>query len=143
MDQPLPFGLSLNSTTGVISGVANPVSAPRDYEITASNATGSKLDTMNLTVNAGEDYDLMWGNSASLTLNTTTPGSGVTTGQKNFPVLVRLSNAHRSVFQQAKSDGSDLRFSNLAGGHLPYQLEWWSTDPADTSAAIWVLADTV
>ncbi len=143
VDQPLPFGMTLNSSTGVISGVANPVSAPRDYEITASNVTGSKMDTINITVNPGEDYDISWANSASMTLNTMTAGAGVTTGQKNFPVLVRLSNAHRTVFQQANADGSDIRFSNAAGGHLAYQIERWSVSAGDTSAAIWVLADTV
>ena len=60
-----------------------------------------------------------------------------------FPVLVRLTNAHRAIFQQALSTGADIRFANSGGTHLPYQIERWSVAPGDTAAAIWVLADTV
>ena len=139
----LPSGLSLNTSTGVISGTATPVTSSTNYILTASNATGSLMDTINITVNPDDDYNT-WTNSATLTLNTTSSAAGITSGGiGKFPVLVRLTSAHRAVFQQALSNGTDIRFANAGGTHLPYQIERWSVAPGDTSAAIWVLADTI
>ncbi|HAO99879.1 MAG TPA: hypothetical protein DCQ83_07525, partial [Fibrobacteres bacterium] len=138
----LPTGLNLNTSTGVISGSATTLSASTNYVVAMANATGSLMDTIGITVDPVDDYSL-WPDSASFTLNTTTAGASVTSGQKNFPVLVRLTNAHRTIFQQALANGDDIRFANSAGTHLPYQIERWSRVSGDTSAAIWVKADTV
>lgn len=52
VDKPLPKGLKLNDTTGVISGTPRPISPATDYTITAYNASGSAQATLNITVNA-------------------------------------------------------------------------------------------
>ncbi len=135
----LPSGLNLGSSTGVISGTAVSLASAANYVITASNATGSLMDTINITV-AFDDYNT-WAHSASLTLNTTASAANVSAGQGKFPVLVRLTPNHLAVFQQALANGTDIRFANAAGTHLPYQIVRWNST-AD-SAEVWVLADTV
>lgn len=46
----LPTGISLNTTTGVISGTPTVLSTATDYTITATNSGGSTSATINLTV---------------------------------------------------------------------------------------------
>lgn len=46
----LPAGLSINPTSGVISGTPTVASAAADYVVTASNAGGSTTATVNITV---------------------------------------------------------------------------------------------
>jgi len=46
----LPPGLTLNSTTGQISGTPTADSPPTDYTITASNSGGSTTHSLSLTV---------------------------------------------------------------------------------------------
>ncbi|HAO99875.1 MAG TPA: hypothetical protein DCQ83_07500, partial [Fibrobacteres bacterium] len=139
----LPFGLSLNSTTGVVTGVAASPQGAAAYVFTATNSAGSSMDTVTITVTAGEDYST-WAHFSDMTLNTTASSANIiSSGLGNIPVLVRLTSAHLTVFSQALSTGADIRFANASGSHLAYQLERWSFAPGDTSAAIWVLADTV
>lgn len=47
----LPAGLSLNTSTGVISGTPTSVSPCTTYTITATNACGNSTATVNITVN--------------------------------------------------------------------------------------------
>ncbi len=47
----LPAGLSLNTTTGVISGTPRAVSAENEYTITATNIAGSATANVTVTVN--------------------------------------------------------------------------------------------
>lgn len=46
----LPAGLTLNTSTGVISGTPTAVSPARDYSITATNAGGNEVATVNIAV---------------------------------------------------------------------------------------------
>jgi outer membrane protein assembly factor BamB len=46
----LPAGLTLSSTSGVISGTPSVVAAPADYAVTASNSSGSTTFNLHLTV---------------------------------------------------------------------------------------------
>jgi hypothetical protein len=85
------------------------------------------------------DYAL-WKYSQKLFLNTTINGAGVSGAVLNFPVLVRLSSADFN-FNQAKSDGSDLRFKNADDSPLAYEIERW--DAGNQRAEIWVKVDTV
>ncbi len=47
----LPAGLSLSTSTGVISGTPTAVTATTTYTVTASNSGGSTTETLNITVN--------------------------------------------------------------------------------------------
>jgi hypothetical protein len=133
----LPAGLSIDANTGSISGTPTSVSSGT-VTIQATNASGSIARSLTLSVYAAESYT---GRLTNFTLNTTNSGAGVASAQANFPVLIRLTNAHRAIFQATDSAG--IRFTNAAGTHLPYQIENWKTSATDTSAAIWVKADTV
>lgn len=47
---PLPAGMSLNQTTGVISGIPTALSSATDYTIVGSNAAGSTQVALKITV---------------------------------------------------------------------------------------------
>jgi hypothetical protein len=47
----LPAGLSLDATTGVLSGTPTKVSAPASYTVTATNSGGSTTSSLSITVN--------------------------------------------------------------------------------------------
>ena len=49
----LPAGLSLSTSTGIISGTPTAVTAAASYAVTASNAAGSTTAGLTITVNAG------------------------------------------------------------------------------------------
>ena len=141
-DLTVNTGLSFNTATGAISGTATTISTATTYTITATNIAGFTTTTMSITVFGAEDYS-QWSNFKDMRLNTQSSGANVTTGQGRFPVLIRLTNVHRAIFQQAGSGGASIRFANASGTHLPYQIERWRVVTGDTSAAIWVRADTV
>jgi hypothetical protein len=61
---PLPAGLSIDSTTGVISGSPTAVATSASYTVTASNAGGST--TANVTISVTSAYE-EWAVSYSLT----------------------------------------------------------------------------
>ncbi len=84
-----------------------------------------------------------WQYSTAIMLNTSATGANVTTSQKDFPVLIRLTSLNAAtVFATARSDGGDLRFSHAGDtGQLPYELNKY--DPVRQKAFIWVKADSV
>jgi len=49
----LPSGLSINTSTGIISGTPTAVSSATNYVITATNSIGSTLDTISISVTSG------------------------------------------------------------------------------------------
>ena len=49
---PLPAGLSINTSTGVITGTPTAVTAPENYTVTASNSGGSTTASLQVTVRA-------------------------------------------------------------------------------------------
>lgn len=78
-----------------------------------------------------------WTYSGSVWLLTTSDGASIPEGTavEDFPLLLRL---HRDFFdfQQAQTNGADLRFTTSANQPLAYQIEDW--DPQRGVAAIWV-----
>ncbi|HAO98856.1 MAG TPA: hypothetical protein DCQ83_02295, partial [Fibrobacteres bacterium] len=139
--KPLPAGLSFDLSTGTLSGTPTTTSSSTNFTVTASNGTVPVgTGALTITILSAESYS---GSFKDFTLNTGALGANVATGQGKFPVLIRLSNVHRAIFQQAASGGADIRFANASGSHLAYQIEKWSTISSDTSAAIWVQVDTV
>jgi hypothetical protein len=84
-----------------------------------------------------EDFTA-WSRHRELKLNTTASGANILTPLANYPVPVQLS-AKNFDFDQAKPDGSDLRFSKPDGSPLPYEIELW--DKAGKMAALWVKSD--
>ncbi len=78
-----------------------------------------------------------WTSSGSIFLLTTPDGADLpaTARLEGFPLLVPLHSDFFD-FEQAKSDGADVRFSTVDGEPLPYQIEEWN--PQNGLASIWV-----
>ena len=51
---PLPAGLSLSATTGVVTGTPSVLAPEATYVVTATNTGGSDTFTLTITVNDGE-----------------------------------------------------------------------------------------
>ena len=62
----LPAGLSLNTTSGAITGTPTTVTAAADYAVTATNGTGSTGATVNITVNLGAPTNLSYDNDPGI-----------------------------------------------------------------------------
>ena len=56
VNPPLPSGLSLSTTTGIISGTPAAMAAATIYTVTATNAGGNTATTLSITVNAALSY---------------------------------------------------------------------------------------
>jgi len=96
-----------------------------------------------ITVVAGETVPITfldWTHQKKINLNTSVTGANVTKTITNFPVLIRLNDATFN-FDQAKSNGEDIRFTKSDGKVLPYEIEYW--DAVAKRAAIWVNVDTL
>jgi hypothetical protein len=78
--------------------------------------------------------------SAKLTLNTTPGGADVAEDVFGFPLLIRLSSDNFN-FNEARTDGSDLRFTKYDNTPLPFEIERWNA--GTRQAEIWVKVDTV
>ncbi len=71
----LPAGLSLNTTTGTISGTPTAVTAQATYTITATNVSGSTTTTVQITINPAAPTGLTY----SQPTITATVGTAITT----------------------------------------------------------------
>gem|GEM_PF-2090209 len=76
-----------------------------------------------------------WHYSTRISFNTTSTGANVSSNITNFPLLVKL-DSNNFYFDQAKTDGSDLRFVDPDGTTLSYEIERYS--PSLGKAEIWV-----
>lgn len=82
-----------------------------------------------------------WEYSELFKINTSSTGAGISADVYNFPILIRLDSTSL-LFQHAKDDAVDLRFSKIDGiTELPHDVELW--DPVEKEAIIWVYMDTV
>ena len=77
-----------------------------------------------------------WKHFQKLRLDTSATGANVAGDVQNFPVPVTL-NAGNFNFNQARSDGADIRFSlEQDGSLLSYHIEHWAR--SNQSALVWV-----
>jgi Concanavalin A-like lectin/glucanases superfamily/Domain of unknown function (DUF2341) len=77
-----------------------------------------------------------WSGAMKVVIDTTVQGANISEAVDNFPLLVRL-NAANFPFNEARSDGADLRFLGPDGNNLRLEVEYWDQD--DEEADIWVL----
>ena len=90
----LPPGLSLNSATGVISGIPTSAAVAADYTITASNMCSSATVEVNITISPAAPSALAYTLNApsycagtAITNNTPSSGGGTPTSYSVNPVL--------------------------------------------------------
>jgi DNA-binding beta-propeller fold protein YncE len=78
----LPAGLSLNTSTGVITGTPTAVTSTASYTVTASNSAGSTTASLSITVNVAAPAGLAYTTGTAVyTVGTTiTPNSPTSTG---------------------------------------------------------------
>lgn len=87
-----------------------------------------------------EDFSI-WQHSKDIILNTTSSGADIKDKNiEGIPVLIRL-DASNFNFDEAKDNGSDIRFSTSDGNALAFKVE--SFDPINKVAEIWVMVSTV
>lgn len=136
----LPAGLTLNKTSGAISGTPGAAAAATNHVITARNAGGFALDTVNITVSAAENYN-GWTKHRAVRLNTTAAGANVFGSVTGFPVLLRLDSVALPGVKPGKY-GQDLRFTKRDNTTLlAHQIDTWDT--VTRAGTVWVLVDTV
>ncbi len=133
----LPAGMIFDTATGAITGTPM-AGAAGPFTVSATNVAGSATVELDLSVSAVENYS-GWSGMAEFTLSTAT--ATVAETQEQFPLLVRLTAAHAQIFDGAKEDGSDIRFSKHDGTRLAYEVDHY--DSENKSAAFWVLVDEV
>jgi len=90
----LPTGLSLNTTTGVITGTPTAATATASYVVTASNALGSTTASVSITVNSQAPTNLTYSanpavytKGAAITPNTPSNGGGAVSSYAVSPAL--------------------------------------------------------
>jgi hypothetical protein len=112
--------------------------------IVSSSDRFEPLEIDNVQANADDTAHVLalpeWRYATRVSLNTTPDGGGITDNLDGFPLLVRLGPQNFD-FSQARGHGEDIRFSDLDGAALPFEIETW--DSAAGMAALWVRLDTV
>jgi hypothetical protein len=145
-------GTPLFVSSGALSG-ASPqlildslpagLAPPLRLVVTRSPRTQKDLGT-DLRIRPGDTRSLAvlpeWKDYARIFLRHENEGAPLTAPVRAYPLLVRLDSS-RFPFRQARADGADLRFSDIKGNPLAYELETW--DPAGGTAAAWVKLDSL
>ncbi len=85
-------------------------------------------------------FNSSWKYCRQVMLNTTASGAGVSSDVINFPVCIKLTS-NNFAFDQARTDGADIRFTKKDNTPLPYEIERWDADKQQ--AEVWVKIDTV
>jgi hypothetical protein len=135
----LPAGLTFttgNTNRGMISGNPTAAQARTMHVITATNAKGTFMDTIYVTVNANTESYTAWTGIKTLTFT-----SPATETVAQYPLLVRLTAADSAVFAGAGANGASLRFSRTDAVKLKYAVESWNA--TTRNAIVWVLVDQV
>jgi hypothetical protein len=115
-----------------------PAVDPREIDsVAAVPDTLVDIGAIRLASFENENYSA-WPFSRRLYLNTSAAGANVAGNVDDFPVLVRLD---KSDFDFSQAHGDDIRFSDMQGKRLRYEIERW--DSAGAKAEIWVRVDRV
>jgi hypothetical protein len=135
------FTLLDNSSKATLHAV--PATTLPEVRYAIKNSNDSRVLRYDIRVFPGAVSEVAmpgWKYSVKIGLNTTATGADIEGTVTNFPLCVRL-NAVNFNFKQARSDGSDVRFTKKDGTSLLYETELW--DETGKNAVLWVKMDTI
>ncbi|MEN8906868.1 MAG: DUF2341 domain-containing protein [Clostridiales bacterium] len=106
------------------------------------NSMSVESNTGTLNLNKSDDDDDKDDSiySKKISINTKNEGVYISEDVNEFPLLIRL-NSENFNFSMANNDGSDIRFKDIDGNELYYEIEKW--DYNGKKATIWVLIPTI
>lgn len=119
---------------GIISRVAYRQTDTPDSTLFLAAAVTVTAGIPSIVTGEGAAY------SSRLFLNTTSSGADVEADVHDFPLLVRLTEDN-FPFDEARSDGSDIRITKPDNTPLSFEIERWDAD--NRKAEVWVKVDTV
>jgi hypothetical protein len=147
----LPIGLSLNTTTGVISGTPSVAAASANYTVTATNAGGSTTGTVTVVVNLGgstfTSVGFEEGTENNIAANGLSNLMNYALGQNGpnapFPAkpVLRTDSSGMILTATARTDDSSLRFyvewtTDLSGVTDRWDLHTTEVSPPDLTGTI-------
>ncbi len=133
--------LPQDSGTAILDSVPADIIPSVNYnEYNVSNETVIRFDVPVSPEKATTIFYPNLNHAQPIYFNTTESGAGVAETITNFPVLIRLSSDNFS-FSSADQAGNDIRFANVNGSPLCFEIENW--DFPNKSASIWVKIDTL
>ncbi len=150
----LPTGLTLNTSTGQITGTPSASQAATNYTITATNSCGSTTRVLSITITLGAPTGLSYSNNGplslcvgqALTANNPTSGGGIVGSYSVSPALpagltlntstgqitgtpTAVSAATNYTITASNSCGSTTRVINIAVGGAPTALNYTNNGP--------------
>ena len=134
----LPPGISINATTGVISGTTDEVGdSSFTITTTGSNAAGEVRTASKTYLIKISDPE-----SSPYKVNFTTTGYTGSSTLNQFPVLIKFDTGISgfSYNSFASPTAGDLRFYGSNGEELPYEIESWDTSG---ESRVWVRAGAI
>lgn len=82
-----------------------------------------------------------WKYEKKIIINTTSSGASISESVSNFPLLIHISGNTDFNFDQAKSNGEDIRFFDMNNKRLHFEIESYSNSLND--AILWVLVPLI
>lgn len=136
---PLTYTVLTNPTKGVLSGTApNLTYTPNNNQVGADSFTfrvndgtvNSNTATVSITIeDLGNWFNTNWLYRRKLHINNQKLGA-----LTDVPVMVKLDST-RIDYAKTKAGGADIRFADLNGNLLSYEIERWNSSGVST---IWV-----